>query len=341
MYKLLIADDEKIIRESVSEMLDWNALNIEITACCKNGLEALDAIMDTAPDIVMTDICMPGLGGLELIEKIQGLDPRIQFVILTGYPEFEYARRALSFGVREFLLKPVSAEAIVAAIENVEKLLPKYDSASLAQLIAQLQKARSLSDREQARGLLSNFFSHSRGPEDLRHLGIALFVELHTQIGPSSPEGMSRFIGELMAETDYERMYAVILDGVLELLPARKPARLSLSNEVKGYVLNHLSDENLSLKFIAENYLYINVNYLSRTFTKQSGEKFSNYLNRTRVERAKKLLSGREPETVYVIAEAVGFGGNPQYFSQIFKKYTGKTPRQFMEEAGAALHNEC
>lgn len=341
MYKLLIADDEKIIRESVSEMLDWNALNIEITACCKNGLEALDAIMDTAPDIVMTDICMPGLGGLELIEKIQSLDPRIQFVILTGYPEFEYARRALSFGVREFLLKPVSAEAIVTAIENVEKLLPKYDSASLTQLIAQLQKARSLSDREQARGLLSNFFSHSHGLEDLKHLGIALFVELHTQIGPSSPEGMSRFIGELMAETDYERMHAVILDGILELLPARKPARLSLSNEVKGYVLNHLNDENLSLKFIAENYLYINVNYLSRTFTKQSGEKFSNYLNRTRVERAKKLLSGREPEAVYVIAEAVGFGGNPQYFSQIFKKYTGKTPRQFMEEAGAALHNEC
>ena len=81
MHKLLIADDEKLIREAIVELIDWEALDIQITASCKNGMETLDAIMDTAPDIVMTDIRMPGLDGLDLIEKLQSLDSHIQFII--------------------------------------------------------------------------------------------------------------------------------------------------------------------------------------------------------------------------------------------------------------------
>lgn len=251
MHKLLIADDEKIIREFICEMIPWAKLDIEITACCKNGSEALDAILDTAPHIVMTDIRMPGISGLELIERIQRFDPHIQFIILSGYPEFEYARQAMRHGVREYLLKPVNENDIIKAIRHIKKELPDFSSVK-----------ETISDQ------ITN-------PEKYR---------------------------------------------------------VSLSDNVKTYVLQHLGDEELSLKYIAENLLYVNVNYLSRTFVRQTGEKFSGYLNRMRIEKAQTMLCYGASGNIHLVAESVGFGSNPQYFSQVFKKYCGKTPSQYAEE---------
>ena len=160
MHKLLIADDEKLIREAIVELIDWEALDIQITASCKNGMETLDAIMDTAPDIVMTDIRMPGLDGLDLIEKLQSLDSHIQFIILTGYPEFDYARRAIKYGVREYLLKPISEEAIIEAVNHVKKSLPVYSNPGIADLVSRLLVCRQEGNTEQARLLLDHFFTH-------------------------------------------------------------------------------------------------------------------------------------------------------------------------------------
>ena len=94
MLRLLIADDEKIIRETMCSIIDWKSLNIEVVGVCKNGLEAYDAILDEYPDIVLTDINMPKLSGLELIQKITQNRDNIQFIILSGYHDFSYAQRS-------------------------------------------------------------------------------------------------------------------------------------------------------------------------------------------------------------------------------------------------------
>lgn len=98
MLKLLIADDERIIRETIFNIIDWKKHDIEVIGLCKNGIEAYDMILDESPDIVLTDIRMPGMGGLELIRKIRQTDLQIQFIILSGYGEFEYAKEAMSYG---------------------------------------------------------------------------------------------------------------------------------------------------------------------------------------------------------------------------------------------------
>ena len=69
MLKMIIVDDEKIIRETIHSLIDWNSLGIDVAAVCKDGIEAFDCILDEYPDIVMTDIKMPGLSGLDLIER--------------------------------------------------------------------------------------------------------------------------------------------------------------------------------------------------------------------------------------------------------------------------------
>ena len=106
MLKILIADDEKIIRETIANLIDWQSLGLNLIGCGKNGLEAYNMILDEYPDIVLTDIRMPLLSGLDLIEKIYALNKNTQFIILSAYNVFEYAQKAMQFGVKHYLLKP-------------------------------------------------------------------------------------------------------------------------------------------------------------------------------------------------------------------------------------------
>lgn len=118
MFKLLLVDDELIIREGLQRMIDWERLGMTLTASCSNAIAALDSMMDDMPDILVTDVRMPGMNGLELVERAMALHPQLQSIILSGYDTFEYARQALKSGVCEYLLKPCSQEEMEEALKR-------------------------------------------------------------------------------------------------------------------------------------------------------------------------------------------------------------------------------
>ena len=108
MYKLLLVDDEQIIREGLEKMIALCGMDIVITASCSNAIAALDSMMDDMPDILLTDVRMPGMDGLELVERAMSLHPQLRAIILSGYDTFAYAQQAIQAGVTEYLLKPCS-----------------------------------------------------------------------------------------------------------------------------------------------------------------------------------------------------------------------------------------
>ena len=110
MIKVLVADDEEIVRTSLVDMIPWQELGMVLVGSVRNGLEALDVVSDDPPDIVITDIRMPMMDGLELIEKIKMLSPDTEIIILSGFSEFSYAQKAMSYGVKHYLLKPTRKE---------------------------------------------------------------------------------------------------------------------------------------------------------------------------------------------------------------------------------------
>jgi two-component system, response regulator YesN len=108
MYRVVLADDETIALEGLRMLTDWEELGFEICGVCENGEDALSAVTECSPDLVVTDIRMPGIDGLELIRRVRQLDIQQPiFIVLSGYAEFEYARTALRYGVRHYMLKPV------------------------------------------------------------------------------------------------------------------------------------------------------------------------------------------------------------------------------------------
>ena len=121
MLRLMIVDDEQIIREALSQMIDYESLGYELIATAKNGMEAYDIICDEYPDVVITDIRMPILNGLDLIERSMKTDSKISFILLSGYNDFEYAKQAMKYGVRFYLLKPTDKNELIDSLASIRK----------------------------------------------------------------------------------------------------------------------------------------------------------------------------------------------------------------------------
>lgn len=123
MYKMIIADDEAIIRRGIKNSLNWKELGIEIVADAEDGQKAFELSKMLMPDLVLIDICMPMLDGLELIKKLKAINPNILIVIISGHDEFEYAKEAVRLNVIDYILKPVDEDELLVTIEKVIQIL--------------------------------------------------------------------------------------------------------------------------------------------------------------------------------------------------------------------------
>ncbi|RKP57240.1 response regulator [Cohnella endophytica] len=119
MYKLLIVDDEALVREAIKEQMDWAKLGFECVGDCEDGLEALEFIRRETPDVVLTDIGMPFMDGLELTRELAAHYPDVKVIILTGYDDFDFAQQALKLQAVDYVLKPITA----AELETILKKL--------------------------------------------------------------------------------------------------------------------------------------------------------------------------------------------------------------------------
>jgi len=123
MYKVIIADDEPKVAQLIKNLIDWEALNLEHAATAHDGYEALDLIKKYNPDIVITDVRMPGYDGIELIKNAKEFNQNIDFIIVSGYQHFDYAYNAIKYGVKDYFLKPLKKSEINATLS---KMVNKY-----------------------------------------------------------------------------------------------------------------------------------------------------------------------------------------------------------------------
>lgn len=114
--KVLIADDEIHICQLVQHLVDWEALDLKIVATVHNGVAALEHIIREAPDIIISDIRMPGFSGIELMKKTRAQGMRSRFILISGYQEFELAKSAIAYGVTDYLVKPIKKDELLNAL---------------------------------------------------------------------------------------------------------------------------------------------------------------------------------------------------------------------------------
>lgn len=123
MLKVIIADDEERVCRLIQKLVDWESLGMDVTATASNGIEAIEMIEEYQPDLVITDIRMPGYDGLDMIEKAKTLKEDLEFIIISGYGQFEYAQRAIKYGVGEYLLKPIQKKELTETLEKLRETI--------------------------------------------------------------------------------------------------------------------------------------------------------------------------------------------------------------------------
>lgn len=125
MYRVVIVDDELIMRKGLRETIEWDSLGLEVSGEASNGIEALELVKSNKPHILITDIKMPEMDGIELTKEIKDLDLKIKIIILSGYNDYVFLKEAIRYGVESYLLKPIDNDELISnlidSVNNIEK----------------------------------------------------------------------------------------------------------------------------------------------------------------------------------------------------------------------------
>jgi two-component system response regulator YesN len=358
--KVFLVDDEIVIRENMRTCIDWEKEGFEYCGDAPDGELALPLIEKLKPDILITDIRMPFMNGLELSAIVRKMLPGIKIIILSGHDEFEYARQAIRIGVEEYCLKPFSAEDIIRVLKIVSaKDRPHEENRAMAAAVAdragflgndlpdQLSIDRAGYMEFLKVGTPEQKETHIRRiAQDLRNvdwesslygffllhdLTVSVFREAKEQYGehvrPDDwlPEMKSRISGI----RSWEEACAYL--GQLAELFWHWRSRASdrygaLIARVKQYVQEHYGEEGLSLNDAAK-HVSVSPSHLSKVFSQETGMTFIEYLMETRIKKAMELLLSTGAKS-YEIASRVGYQDS-HYFSNVFKRMTGMTIRDF------------
>jgi two-component system, response regulator YesN len=515
MYKVLLVDDERIITDGMSKVINWESIGTNLIGTARNGIEAFSVIEQKQPDIVISDIKMPGMNGLELVEKVNSVFPDIRFILLSGFSEFDYAKQAMAYGVKHYLLKPCNEHSIMDAVSELceeltqrqnreqfvekmkvtlESVMPFAKEQMLKEIVtnqyenkdldyyhklfqldlhsskvrmvlfqlegefqfehmfaikniaehifgsfilsctvgqtvlfliedhvdtrtlhSQIEKIKktffqyyqidctiAISDGGNIRhanklykealdclayrfylnegGIItskdiSNPYGFAEGDfyfddqkfcrlvksgswEDVKkeistfinHL-IYLKLDIHTtksyviqlfnaMIRLCEATEMNKYLAQLTILLEMETIQSMkaFFESVAEEITflfynQNKNKHSAIINKVLEIIEKHIGNQHLSLHWVANEMLYMNADYLGKLFKKETGEKFSNYITKQRIELAIELIEKENDVKVFELAEKIGYGDNPQYFSQVFKKHTGYTPSEYKKES--------
>lgn len=362
--KIMIVDDEPVARSGIKNGIDWKKYGVDIVGEAVNGLEAYLLIQELNPHIIITDVKMPIMDGIELVKRVNAEMPYIKTIIISGYSEFEYAKQAITFGVEGYLLKPVDENELVELIcgvtekldaERKRRLEKNFDYLLLKQDSDFINSYRVLEDRvldgfrrfdtdvvyEAMEGIYELFVGTGNG-DYYKEVCLRLIAALRL-IMTEWCHGEELLDMELMIDTEIYRMgdNAEIhnwqkqkIREFINMIKVNKGHRFKKTiNDIEQYVKVNI-DKNITLRDIAS-LVFLSPQYLSKVFVQEKGKTFVEWLNTYRIEKAKTQLVAGE-ETIANVAGRVGFS-DYKYFGTVFKKYTGMTPSEYKKRSCSLL----
>ncbi len=212
--KVFLADDEVVVREGIRESFPWEESGYTLVGEAPDGEMALPMIRDTNPDIVITDIRMPFMDGIELCRILRAQMPWIAIIVLSGYDEFEYARQCIQLGVREYLVKPINSENLREALDKVSKQI--MDERKTLEHAASL-RARIGNDEQLVKEkLIASLYSEDAAAEDspgvlnhLQSMGCNVIAPYYAVVDAAyKPAGNGQEIAFELAESSGGVMHA-------------------------------------------------------------------------------------------------------------------------------------
>lgn len=261
MHRVILVDDEVLIREAISENIGWKALNCELVGCFQNGREAIHYIRENPVDIVITDICMPYVDGLELSQMIFEEFKNIKILIFSGYDNFDYAKKAMKYNVEDYLLKPLTSQELTEVLGKLGERIDKQriQSQRYSQIATSYQKNKLLLRSQTLLKQVQSGRSDVRMREELEQYNIHLDQKYY-RIIVLCPQHNDAYLGEkslmnfvmfnvaqeILSKYDQGQVFQGEGGQTFLLMAANVPAAL----EIK--LLSMLTEICSSLKWVAQ-----------------------------------------------------------------------------------------
>ncbi|MFK7694478.1 response regulator [Paenibacillus sp. HJGM_3] len=346
MHTVVIADDERMVRISLRTMIERDNAGFTVVGEAHDGENALRLASKMKPDLLITDIRMPGLDGLELIRSLSEEGASTEFIVVSGYSDFEYAQSALRFGVADYLLKPIDPDYMRTALRKMGSRIErkrgnaapkqwmwtwKLDAERMAKWVWRLEEHEVRMELGRFRTLIMEA-SAGQALSQLREMLAYYLVVLNgelEQLGQGSPPlpVIQLPEGPMGNEKLCEALDAS-LAGVLDQIRSSRNwwSYNRMLKSVSAYMEDHYMKSDLTVKEVAAHF-EISPNYFGILFKREAGMSLNQYLTRLRIEKAMEYLKNPTVK-VFEAGERVGFS-DYAYFSKTFKKYTGVTPSEF------------
>jgi len=343
--KVLLVDDDAVACRGMQTLIPWEGLGATVIGTAANGKTALDLAFRLRPDIILTDIQMPVMDGLDLCRIIRQETLNTSIIVLSAHEKFEYARTAMQYGVRHYIVKPVTVDKI----EELKRIIGE---------IQETNRLRQESIRMTGSGWFKELIrialhaGNSECVEEKLHAVLRKYEELEQSVLIDTCARAIETLIEVLQEEHLEPEALGISRTALETLVVdsrtkqdiyketcrlfrdicARWARLKQSNtsalirHLKDLIEAQYSDLSLTVRSLGEQ-LHFSPSYLTGLFREHTGQSLNHYLTSVRIDKAQRLLED-PAKTVAEISVLVGYLDS-HYFTRVFKKRKGMTPSEY------------
>ena len=357
MYRVLIVDDNPLIRMGLNNMIPWTELNLGLSGSAGDGDSAIAKWQEYNPDIVITDIRMPGKDGLFLMDYIRKRNENVQVIVISAYDEFEYAKEAIRFRSLNYILKPIDKKELISTLKKAILCLNECNHIthvnennlnvfSLKDSLA-IQNPVSDSYEENAR-----FYLIAGKPEELMMNLICIlnvcsetdiellknnrrkiieYLKYLVSLAPECGDTVFSFIGKMenqetqgafQSEEHFQKELYCVFNKLCEQEYIESKNNRGLAFRLKNVIDNNYW-MNLILEVLSEQFNYSQV-YISKIFKQECGITIGKYITQVRMKHAYEMICHTDLKIID-IAQKAGFS-DYIYFAKQFKKYFGQTP---------------
>jgi len=355
MYKVLIVDDDLATLYLLKRFKRWKDFGFQIEGEATDGKEALQKLKETRYDLIITDIKMPGMDGIEFIQELRSQNINTCVIFLSTHSDFQFAKQGIRFGVFEYMTKPVDeeilseilvrAKAVIDAKNEQEAKLNELEKAQeeensvyypldhenrLLSLILAGDPKIDEASKEAFNEICSLYDNNML---KVRVLVNSLLYNIKIKFDEKFPwlqkiEGVSTFqdIKDMTEKNDIEKEFASQLTKMQQKVQKyhlNHPD--SLIRKICQCIIDNIENE-INLEFIA-NEVHISKDYVGKLFKQKVSCNFNDYVTKIKMEHAKYLILSGDYKN-YEISEKLGYK-KADYFSALFKAYTGLTPMEY------------
>jgi len=348
MYQVLIVDDDRSTRYMLKRYKEWAAQGFALAGEACDGKEALQKLKSGHFDLVITDIKMPGMNGIEFMQELKSMNWQTCVIFLSTHSDFEYAKQGIRLGVFDYMTKPLSDDLLGESLARAKKYLdaeyrkraeqPYYPREREKKLTACILSGGPINKAEIAGALaeIAAVFEH-----DLRKTGLLLnmlLANINEKVYAAFPglqniEGaaLPRDLSEAASFAELNEKFLHFVRGSLAIVKKYELHHAdSVIRRICSYVLEHV-EEDIRLEIIAGQ-VHMSRDYIGKLFKHKTGCNFNDFVTRVKMEHAKYLFQSGDLKN-YEVSEKLGYS-KPDYFSRLFKNHTGHTPSEFKK-----MHN--